>query len=340
MINSFITGVAGAILSPDEGAFLRQAQPAGLILFKRNCIDPEQLRRLIGSFHDAVGSSDPLVLVDQEGGRVQRLKPPHWRLLPASSAYGMLYAKDPAQAVTSARLAARLLATELRAIGITMNCTPVLDLPLPNAHAIIGDRAYASDVSTVIALGRAVAQGHLDAGVVPVIKHIPGHGRAMQDSHLALPVVDTPAQTLVDTDFAPFRALAELPVAMTAHVVFSAYDQEQPASCSAHVTAHVIREHIGFDGLLISDDLSMRALSGTIAERTGAVLAAGSDLALHCNGELDEMMQVAQVASPLAGRALQRYQTALGCLDATPETDSFDIAEAEARLKEALSVST
>ncbi len=340
MIHSFITGVAGAVLSPDEIAFLRQTQPAGLILFERNCIDPEQLRRLIGSFHDAVGNSNALVLVDQEGGRVRRLTHPHWRLLPAAGAYGLLYAKDPAEAVLSARLAARLLATELRSVGITMNCAPVLDLPLPNAHAIIGDRAYASDVATVIALGRAVAQGHLDAGVVPVIKHIPGHGRAMQDSHQALPVVDTPADILKETDFAPFRDLAQLPAAMSAHVVFSAYDQDQPASCSAHVTAHVIRELIGFDGLLISDDLSMRALSGTIGERTAAVLAAGSDLALHCNGQLDEMIQVAEIASPLAGRALERYQTALGCLDATPETDSFDIAEAEARLKEALSVST
>lgn len=340
MTSAFITGVAGAALSRNEAAFLREAQPAGLILFERNCIDPEQLRSLIDSFHEATGSTNPLVLIDQEGGRVQRLKPPHWRQLPAARAYGVLFAKDPEHAIHSARLAARLFAAELCASGITMNCAPVLDLPIPDAHAIIGDRAYAYDVTTVVALGRAVAQGHLDAGVVPVIKHIPGHGRAMKDSHLALPIVDTVADTLMATDFAAFRALADLPAAMTAHVVFNAYDADQPASTSAHVTAHVIREHIGFDGLLMSDDLSMRALNGTIGERTAAVIAAGSDLALHCNGKLAEMVQVAEVAPDLAGRALARYRAALGCRDATRDAADFDSAEAEAHLKEALSVST
>ena len=340
MTSAFITGLAGPALSDDEAAFLRDACPAGVILFARNCCDPAQLRRLIEDVRTAVASANVFILIDQEGGRVQRLKPPHWRQLPPAKSYGTLYASDPDRAMTGVRQVSRLVAHELQALGITMNCAPVLDLPLANAHAIIGDRAFGPDVATVVALGRSIAQGHLDAGVVPVIKHIPGHGRAMADSHLELPIVHASAQDLRATDFAPFQALANLPAAMTAHVTFPAYDRTQPASTSRIVTQQVIRDHIGFDGLLMSDDLSMRALSGTLADRTHAVISAGSDIALHCNGELAEMVEVAETAPELAGKALRRFEAALGCRDAAAAATDFDIAEAEAYLKEALSVST
>jgi beta-N-acetylhexosaminidase len=332
MLSAFITGLAGPELDPREAAALRAARPCGVILFARNVADPAQVRRLSEAARDAVGS-DILVLVDQEGGRVRRLLPPHWRQLPAAAAYGRCYAGDPAQGCCMARAVARLTAAELRACGINTNCTPVLDVPAPGSHGIIGDRAYGAAVEQVVALGRAVAEGHIAGGVLPVMKHIPGHGRATVDSHLELPRVAASRAELERTDFAAFRACADLPAAMTAHVVFETIDRERPASTSAQVIAEVVRGAIGFDGLLMSDDLGMQALSGTIAERAQAVLAAGCDLALVCSGDLADTEAVAAVTPQLVGAGLQRYERARTMVG---RQQAFDLAEAESCLAQAL----
>lgn len=314
MTASLIAGLSGVSLTDDERHFYRDVQPAGMILFRRNVFDRSQLSRLIGETRDAVGRDDFLVLIDQEGGRVQRLKPPIARTLPPAAAFADLYAEDPDEAKEAAFAVARLTAEELRAFGITMNCAPVADLPVEGAHEIISDRAYGRAVSQVVALAQAVAEGYLAGGVVPVVKHIPGHGRATADSHLALPVVATPRETLSATDFAPFKALAGLPAAMTAHVVYSKIDADNPASTSALVTKEIIRGEIGFDHLLMSDDLSMKALDGPMRARAEAVIAAGSDLALHCNGDMDEMCAAAEGVPPLSGRAAERFAAACTCI--------------------------
>lgn len=336
MPQAFICGIAGETLTSAEAAFLKSARPAGLILFTRNCAGHEQIRRLVGDVREAAGAGDDfLVLIDQEGGRVQRLRPPLGRALPPARAYAHLYAQDPRVAQDAAFLAARLLADDLKALGINTDCAPVLDVPVTNAHDIIGDRAYGSEPQQVAALGRAVAEGFMAGGVLPVIKHIPGHGRATEDSHLRLPVVSEPQSVLAATDFAPFKALSDMPAAMTAHVVFTAIDEAEPASTSRRVTQGVIRGDIGFDGLLMSDDLGMKALSGSFATRTRAVLAAGSDLALHCSGVLSEMEEVAAEAPRLSGEALRRFRAALAVLE---RSEPYDRAEAEARL--ALAIGT
>jgi len=332
MLSAFITGLAALELDPREAAILRSARPCGVILFARNVQDPAQVRRLSDAARAAVGA-DILVLIDQEGGRVRRLLPPNWRELPAAAAYGRLYAADPAGACRMAGLTARLTAAELRAVGIDTNCVPVLDVPVPGGHAIIGERAYGADPVQVAALGRAVAEGHMAGGVLPVIKHVPGHGRATADSHLELPVVAASRADLEATDFAAFRTCRDLPAAMTAHVVFQAVDADRPASTSARVISDVIRGFIGFDGLLMSDDLGMKALSGTVAERAQAVLAAGSDLALLCSGDLAETEAVAAVVPQLGGAALARFERARAVV-AQPQP--FDIAEAESGLARAL----
>jgi beta-N-acetylhexosaminidase len=333
MTNAFIAGVAGEALSPAEASFLRSAAPAGLILFARNCVAHDQIRRLVGDVREAVGGDGLLVLIDQEGGRVQRLRPPLGRALPAAEAYATLYGEDPALAQEAAFHAARLLADDLTALGINTDCAPVLDLPVPGAHGIIGDRAYGCEAGQVAALARSVAEGLMAGGVLPVVKHIPGHGRATADSHFELPVVTEPHALLSATDFAPFKALRDMPAAMTAHVVFADIDGAAPASTSARVTGEVIRGEIGFDGLLMSDDLSMKALSGSFAERTRAVLAAGSDLALHCNGVLAEMEAVAGAAPALSGEALRRFHAALAVLG---RREPYDSAKAEMQLALAL----
>ena len=334
MLAAFITAVAGPELEPGEKAVLRATRPCGIILFARNVVDPAQVRRLSEAAREAVGH-DILVLIDQEGGRVRRLKPPHWRKLPAAAAYGRLYADDPAEACRAARLAAQLTATELRAAGINTNCVPVLDVPAPGSHDIIGDRAYGADPEQVAALGRAVAEGHMAGGVLPVIKHVPGHGRATADSHLELPVVSASLAELERTDFAAFRACADLPAAMTAHVVYEAIDKAHPASTSARVIAEVIRGAIGFDGLLMSDDLGMKALSGSMGERTRAVLAAGCDVALVCSGDLADTEAAAAAAPPLGGAALERYKRACAILR---RPQALDVADAEKSLAQALRV--
>jgi beta-N-acetylhexosaminidase len=254
---------------------------------------------------------EPVVLVDQEGGRVQRLGPPHWPVYPPGATYGALYDHDPAAGLAAARLGARLIAQDLQPLGINVDCLPLADVPVPGADRVIGDRAYGETADKVAAIAGAVAQGLADGGVLPVLKHIPGHGRATADSHEKLPVVQADRVTLEVSDFAAFRPLKNLPMAMTAHVVFTAIDPVHPATTSATMIREVIRGLIGFDGLLMSDDISMGALSGSIAARTRAALAAGCDVVLHCNGKLDEMQAAAAEAPVLADAAARRAAEAL-----------------------------
>lgn len=330
MRSALITGLAGPILTEAERQFLRSVRPAGIILFARNCLDRDQIRHLVADARAAIGDADTLVLIDQEGGRVQRLRPPLGRALPPAAAYGRLHAEAPEQASTAAHLVARLLAEDLCALGIDTDCAPVLDVPVPGAHDIIGDRAYGQQPEVVAALGRAVAEGLMAGGVLPVIKHVPGHGRATLDSHLALPVVTTPRSELTATDFAPFQALAAMPAAMTAHVVFADIDSARPASTSPRVIAEVVRGEIGFDGLLMSDDLGMKALDGDMRARAEAVIAAGSDVALHCSGDLAEMEAAAAGVPVLTGAALRRFTAAIGVVNRSPAP--FDRMAAEAAL--------
>lgn len=318
---AMILDCAGEVLTDDERAFFRDANPWGFILFLRNCSSPEQVRKLCGAMREAVGRADAPILIDQEGGRVARLKPPHWRRLPAGARYGDLHEMDAEQGKKAAYLYGRVLASELYPLGVTVDCAPILDVPVAGGHDVIGDRAYSHDPNAVSILGRAVSDGLMAGGVLPIIKHIPGHGRAFVDSHDALPVVDASAEDLRASDFAPFRALADLPMAMTAHVIYTAYDDAQPATLSSTVIEDVIRGDIGFDGLLMTDDLSMGALAGGLGARTAASFAAGCDIALYCNGDVAEKMEVAAATEPLSGRALARAEAALQCAKGPDEGD-------------------
>jgi len=308
---AFITGVSGLELSAAEREFIRLERPWGFILFKRNIETPNQVLRLVEEFRNAVGQADAPVLIDQEGGRVQRLGPPHWPAYPAGAVFGALYDIDHAAGLSAARLSARLIAADLLDLGVTVDCLPLADLPVPGADAVIGNRAYGTEPGKVAAIARAVTEGLEQGGVLPVLKHIPGHGRATADTHFKLPEVDTPRAELERTDFAAFRPLADLPMAMTAHVVFSALDPAHPATTSATIIEQVIRGVIGFQGLLMSDDVSMNALAGSIAERTRSIVTAGCDMVLHCNGDLDEMRAVARETPELSGKALDRARRAL-----------------------------
>jgi beta-N-acetylhexosaminidase len=321
-MRAFITGVAGLALTDRERAFLREAQPWGLILFRRNVASPQQLRGLIGELRDGLGRQAP-VLIDQEGGRVQRLGPPHWPAYPPGAAYGAAYDRDRDQGLAAARLGARLMAADLFALGIDVDCLPIADVPVRGADPVVGDRAYGSEPGKVAAIATAVAQGLSDGGVLPVVKHVPGHGRAVVDSHKKLPVVKADRALLEATDFAAFVPLADLPMAMTAHVVFTDIDPVAPATISATIVREVIRGSIGFDGLLMSDDISMQALSGTVGERARAAIAAGCDIVLHCNGEMREMSAVAAEVPQLAGEAARRAERALAAKKAPAP---FDIA--------------
>lgn len=322
-IGAFIAGCLGTALSQSERAFFARTNPFGLILFRRNCQTPEQLKSLSDDFRAAVGRRNAPVFVDQEGGRVQRLGPPSnaWRQYPPACAYGEAYGRNPLLALRTARNVGRLMAEDLIAAGITANCVPVLDVPQPGAHEIIGSRAYSDRIELIMALARAHAAGFVDGGVLPVIKHIPGHGRAKADSHMELPVVDAKRAELEAVDFPPFAAFADAPMAMTAHVVYTALDRSAPATLSKKVISSVIRKQIGFRGLLMTDDLSMKALSGSYAEKTRLALAAGCDLVLHCNGEMDQMTEVAEAAGTLKGRSLVR---ARAVLKAARKPQAFD----------------
>ncbi|OJU30326.1 MAG: beta-hexosaminidase [Nitrobacter sp. 62-13] len=325
---AFITGTSGLTLTAQEREFLRDERPWGFILFKRNVDTPLQVARLVQDFRETVGDADAPVLIDQEGGRVQRLSSPHWPVYPPGAVFGALYDRDRAAGLKAARLSAQLIANDLADLGITVDCLPLADVPAPGADAVIGDRAYGTEPDKVVAIARAVTEGLELGGVLPVLKHIPGHGRATADTHLKLPVVDASKNDLEAVDFAPFKALADLPMAMTAHVVFSAIDATQPATTSATIIEQVIRGAIGFQGLLMSDDVSMNALTGSIAERTRAIVSAGCDMVLHCNGELVEMRQVAAEAPVLSGTALERAQRALASRK-PPEPFDREAARAE-----------
>jgi beta-N-acetylhexosaminidase len=324
---AFIAGLSGATLTADELMFLRDVDPWGLIIFNRNVRDKNQLADYVRSMRDALGR-DCAVLIDQEGGRVQRLGPPHWPAYPPGALYGALYDRDQAAGLAAAELGARLIAHDLHELGINVDCLPIADVPVSGSDAVIGDRAYGTRADKVAALAEAVARGLMRGGVLPVLKHLPGHGRAMADSHQQLPVVTATRETLEQTDFAAFRALGALPMGMTAHVVFSSIDPVAPATTSATMVHEVIRGFIGFQGLLMSDDISMGALSGPIAQRSRAALAAGCDVVLHCNGDLDEMRDVAATVPELAGDAQRRANAALA---AQRQPDGFDAEKQRAQ---------
>jgi beta-N-acetylhexosaminidase len=332
VISAAIYGCAGHRLTEAERAFFAEARPWGFILFRRNIDSPDQVRALTTELRDCVGRHAP-ILIDQEGGRVQRMGPPHWPKYPPGEAY-LKATNHPLAARELARLGARLMAHDLKAVGIDVDCLPVIDTPVPGSHEIIGDRAYAHDPATVAQLGRAAAEGLLAGGVLPVIKHMPGHGRAFADSHQELPTVHADMATLDGWDFAPFRALSDMPMAMTAHVVFTAIDRKRPATTSRKAVK-LMRERLGFGGLILTDDLSMKALSGTLTERAQAALKAGCDVVLHCNGDLDEMRAVAGGAGPLKGRSAKRAEAALARI--VREAEPLDEWEARDRFSALLS---
>ncbi|WP_426525266.1 beta-N-acetylhexosaminidase [Bradyrhizobium sp. McL0615] len=325
---AFITGISGLELDAAEREFIRGTRPWGFILFKRNIEAPSQVSALVRELRDCLGEADAPVLIDQEGGRVARLGPPHWPVYPPGATFGALYDLDKAMGLKAARLSARLIAADLIDLGVNVDCLPLADVPVAGADAVIGNRAYGTEPVKVAAIARAVTEGLEQGGVLPVLKHIPGHGRAAADSHFRLPTVDTPRDELERTDFAAFQPLADLPMAMTAHVVFSALDPAQPATTSATIIRQVIRGGIGFQGLLMSDDVSMNALAGSLAERTRAIVNAGCDMVLHCNGKLDEMRDVARETPELAGEALDRARRALASRKA-PEPFDRQAARAE-----------
>jgi beta-N-acetylhexosaminidase len=287
----------------------------------------------VDSLRATVNDATAPVLIDQEGGRVARLKPPEWKARPPAAVFGALHGIVAEAAREAAYLNARLIAHDLFEVGINVDCMPVLDVPIAGANDVIGDRALSHDPAIVVDLGRTVIGGMIDSGVLPVMKHVPGHGRAMADSHLAMPRVATPREELSMADFVPFRGLADCPMAMTAHVVYEAIDPRRPATTSPRVVKEIIRGEIGFDGLLMSDDLSMKALDGTLGARAKAAQFAGCDIVLHCNGGMDEMRDVAKETKPLEGAFLKRAETALGRL---AEPEAFDVATGEARLAELL----
>ncbi|HEY8947679.1 MAG TPA: beta-N-acetylhexosaminidase [Rhizomicrobium sp.] len=324
-----IFGCTGAELTAEERDFFRQVRPWGFILFGRNIVEPSQIRSLVSALRDTVGDGSAPVLIDQEGGRVARLKPPYWKERPPALRFAELHATAPEEAREAAYLNARLIARELIDLGINVDCLPVLDVPVEDAHDIIGDRAYGRDPPVIIDLGRAVIEGMIEGGVLPVMKHIPGHGRAGADSHLELPRVSASMDQLSASDFVTFRSLNHCPMAMTAHVVYEAIDAQRPATTSPKLIRDVIRGEIGFDGLLMSDDLSMQALTGSLDHRAKASLFAGCDVVLHCNGNLAEMREIATELKPLEDIHLKRADAALAHLSRAEE---FDIQAAEARV--------
>jgi beta-N-acetylhexosaminidase len=303
---AIIFGCSGPQLTDEESRFFSESDPLGLILFGYNCESPDQLRTLITDFREAVGRDNAPVLIDQEGGRVTRLKDPHWRHPPPAAVFAEAAKADLEGACALTRTNARLIGRDLIALGITVDCAPVVDVPIPGAHDIIGDRALGQDPHMIATLGRAVCDGLHDEGVSPVIKHMPGHGRARADSHKNLPRVGESIELLEDTDFKPFRLLSDMPYAMTAHIVFDVIDSERPATVSSRVIDEVIRGSIGFDGVVLSDDIGMEAMSGTPAERAKAVIEAGCDVVLECWGKLDVMQSIAPEVPHLSDASAER----------------------------------
>jgi len=305
-----IFGLSGETITPDERAFFREAEPAGYILFKRNIADAAQLRALTDDLRALAGRDDLLVMIDQEGGRVARMKPPVWPIFPSAEPFDRLYATAPSSAIVAARANARAIAATLHEAGISVDALPLLDLRLDGQSDIIGDRSLGADPMQVAALGRAVLEGLRAGGVVGIVKHMPGHGRATVDSHLGLPTVTATAEEL-EQDIAPFRSLAWAPMGMTAHIVYTAWDAERPASLSPTVIHDIIRGRIGFDGLLMSDDLDMKALDGAMGALAAGVVAAGCDLALNCWGKMEDMVAIADALSEMGAESRARLDRAM-----------------------------
>jgi beta-N-acetylhexosaminidase len=335
-----IFGLSGLRLTEAERAFFKRTRPMGYILFARNIESPTQATDLVNDLRALDSGYDPVVLIDQEGGRVQRLKPPQWRAAPPMLPFGALFARDPERAKAALRLNMNLIGAELVNLGIDVDCAPVMDVPVPGAHDVIGDRAFSPDPAVVSALAPVVCEGLVDAGVVPVIKHIPGHGRATSDSHKELPVVGDDLATLRATDFAPFKALCATPVqhlcfAMTAHVVYRAIDSARPATTSKAVISNIIRGEIGFEGLLMSDDLGMKALTGSYDVRAAAALDAGCDVVLHCDGNFADMEAVAKGCTPLGPRGLKAFEDS-AAIRRKPRKSLASVATAQREIDEAL----
>lgn len=329
-----IFGLAGLELSPDERRLFEQSQPLGFILFARNCSEPAQIRALCRDLREVLGRPDAPILIDQEGGRVARLKPPYWTELPPAAFIGQTYQKDEELALRLVSAVGAVMALELRDIGVNVNCAPVADLLSPDAHdRAIGDRAYGGDVARVSALANALGSSLMDHGVVPVLKHIPGHGRARSDSHFDLPHVGASREDLEKTDFAVFRACARFPAAMTGHIVFEAYDPVHPATTSRTMIEEVIRQGIGFEGFLMSDDLCMNALSGSMRERALASLGAGCDAVLHCSGDYAEMSELAEALEEGATVVIDRWYECVGSYPPSP-VEQGDLEAARALLAE------
>ncbi|MBV9932423.1 MAG: beta-N-acetylhexosaminidase [Alphaproteobacteria bacterium] len=322
-MQAIIYGLSGPALTDAERAFFRDANPAGYILFARNCVDRAQMRRLTDELRALDGRDDLPVLIDQEGGRVARMRPPEWPAFPAAEAFARLYEKAPMSAIEAARANAEAIALLLREVGVTVDCLPLLDVRQPGASDIIGDRALGAEPMQVAALGRAVLDGLQAGGAVGVVKHMPGHGRALVDSHKTLPVVPAGEEALA-TDLEPFRSLAWAPMGMTAHVVYEAWDAERPGSLSPTVIGEIIRRRIGFDGFLMSDDLGMHALSGTQAERARGVVEAGCDVGLHCNGVMADMEDAASAAPALSERGRERLERAMATVAGIAPADSVE----------------
>jgi beta-N-acetylhexosaminidase len=332
-VRAVIFGCDGHVLTAEEISFFKAVQPWGFILFGRNCGSPEQVKKLTASMRELLGRENAPILIDQEGGRVQRLRGQHWRPRPPAATFGAVSRQNPRAARDLAYDNARLMGAELYELGINVDCVPCVDVPVEGAHGIIGDRAFANDPWVVAGLGQSVIDGMMDSGVLPVIKHLPGHGRARADSHMELPVVDTPREELERTDFTPFRALSRSLLGMTAHVVFSDIDPSSPATTSKKVIDEVIRGFIGFEGLLMTDDLTMRALKGTLAERVKASIAAGCDIILHCTRQMEEMREIADATPMLSGKALERAERALA---AFKNPKHIEVAALQTRVDAAL----
>lgn len=307
-MKAMILGCSGLTLTDEEIALYKAERPWGFILFGRNIGDAQQITDLVASMRAAVGRADAPVLIDQEGGRVQRIRPPLLQSYPNAQALGEIYRQDREKGLRAAWLMSRLHAFDLMKFGINVDCLPVLDVPVEGASNVIGNRAYGFDPATVAAMGQAAADGLKAGGMLPIMKHIPGHGRGLVDSHHELPVVDVSIEDLDAHDFVPFRALNRELMAMSAHLVFTAIDAERPATTSPKVINEIIRGRIGFDGLLISDDSSMNALKGTLGERAANIVAGGCDIVLHCNGVMSEMLEVVKEVPVLSGKALERVR--------------------------------
>lgn len=333
---AFVSGCSGHRLTSEERDFFKSTSPWGLILFKRNVLEPIQIKELISEFREVVGRSDAPVLIDQEGGRVQRLGPPHWRRYPAAQRYLQAARGDLSKAEELTRLGARLIAHDLHELGFTIDCAPALDLGFEGRTDAIGDRTFARDPRDIIRLGRAFAEGLSAGGILPAIKHMPGHGRAVVDSHKLLPKVEVPIPELIESDFLPFCELSDLPIGLTAHILFPHVDPDAPATLSRIVVQDVIRGLIGFDGLLLSDDISMEALQGDFRSRAAAFFAAGGDIALHCNGDLAEAEGVAAASPLVKDKTLERVERAFSWLKTEPEP--FDPVDAAAKLDAALAL--